>query len=142
MPQTPTAILSQFGLRRTHCRIRVLEILGQHLRKGLSEAFIESELAGTFDRATIYRTLNTFLESGVVHRIPDEESGQRFALCLSDCHDGEHRHDHIHFKCTSCGTTSCLDEVKTNEIALPSGFITKEIHYLISGECPECSAPV
>ena len=136
---TPKSILEHHALRKTNCRAQVLEIFLQHPQIGLSENFVEAEVSGEFDRATIYRTLNTFLEKGVLHKIYDENNSLKYALCSHECSDGDHNHDHIHFKCVDCGTTSCMDDEPLAPQVLPPGYRKIEANYLIVGVCANCN---
>lgn len=42
------------------------------------------------DRITLYRTLKTFEEKGLVHRIDDGSGSVKYALCPEDCSTQEH----------------------------------------------------
>jgi Fur family ferric uptake transcriptional regulator len=66
-------------------------------------------------------------------------SGTRYALCAEACRDHHHhQHDHVHFKCSACGETNCLNQVKVSMPALPQGYEASEINLLIEGICPRC----
>jgi Fur family ferric uptake transcriptional regulator len=140
MDIAPIQILSKHSLRKTTCRNDVLEIFIAHSGQGLSETFVEDRVRGDFDRVTIYRTLNTFVEKGIIHRILDEDNVVKFALCAEQCEVGHHQHEHIHFKCTKCETTSCLDDVSVVDLKLPAGYTKTEANYLIVGVCGKCNA--
>ena len=140
MASRPEVQLSNFGLRPTACRQAVLDIFKQ---KGyaLSQGDIEQELSSQFDRVTIYRTLKSFLTSGLLHKVLDDEGAVKYALCHDVCHQEEHhhQHDHVHFKCIECGQTTCLDTVHIPQIILPEKFIKKESNLLIQGVCRKCN---
>ena len=137
---SPKAILERNRLRKTNCRTQVLQIFLDHPQLGLSENFVEAEIEGEFDRATIYRTLNTFLSKGVLHTIYDEKNAVKYALCSDHCSDGDHNHDHLHFKCVNCGQTSCMDNMPITPQKLPKGYKKIEANYLIIGVCGNCNA--
>jgi len=137
--ETPIEILERCSLRKTNCRVQVLQLFLNHPQLGLSESFLEAQVEGEFDRATIYRTLNTFLEKGVIHTIYDEKSAVKYALCSHHCQDGHHNHDHLHFKCVDCGDTTCLDQLPMADQTLPGGYKKLEAHYLIVGVCAKCT---
>lgn len=140
MTSQPVQILDNHKLRRTACRSAVLTVFIEHEGTGLSKNFIEEHIEGDFDRATIYRTLNTYLEKGILHKILDENNVIRFALCSSTCSNGHHQHEHIHFKCTSCETTYCLDDVSMVDLKLPAGYRKAEANYLVVGTCATCNS--
>lgn len=131
-------ILKKHNLRKTSCRFDTLHIFLNHQKKALSQNDIEKLTKGRFDRVTIYRTLNTFIEQGILHRIFDENNSVKFALCPDECSSHNHQHDHIHFKCNKCKTTTCIDEVTLVDIQLPKGYIKQEANYLIIGICKNC----
>jgi Fur family ferric uptake transcriptional regulator len=139
MSVAPTQILTKHQLRKTTCRNEVLAIFIDHAGQGLSENFVEELVTGDFDRATIYRTINTFMDKGIIHRILDEDNVVKFALCADECETGHHQHEHIHFKCTKCDTTTCLDDVSVVDLQLPSGYVKAEANYLIVGTCANCN---
>ena len=106
----------------------------------ISHGDIENSVKGRYDRVTIYRTLKSFLETGLIHKVLDDTGGTRYALCADACADGHHHHDHIHFKCSNCNETTCLDGVHIPEVRLPEGFVAAESNFLITGVCKKCSA--
>jgi Fur family ferric uptake transcriptional regulator len=134
-------ILSQHSLRRTVPRQAVLEVFVNE-RMALSQPEIEQLLSEQCDRVTIYRTLTTFLENGLIHKVLDDKGAAKYALCSHDCADTkEHQHDHVHFKCEKCGQTRCLDHVHIPDFNLPAGFRVRETNVLLQGVCESCTQP-
>ncbi len=131
-------ILKDFDLRQTTSRSAILKLF---LKRpfALSYTDIEREIADIFDRVTVYRTLKTFVDKGVVHKVLDDGGSLKYALCSELCTHAQHQHEHVHFKCTVCGQTSCLQEVSIPLIALPVGYEAREINLLIQGKCQNCS---
>lgn len=130
--------LKEFNLRHTNGREEVLDLF-LNAGRALAHNDVENSLGPTHDRVTIYRTLRTFLDKGLLHKVLDDEGGTKYALCREACADGHHHHDHIHFKCESCGQTTCLDEVGIPPITLPKGYARKETNLLIQGVCQGCN---
>jgi len=131
-------ILQQSQLRQTQSRS---DILGVFFDRGvaLSEREIEDAMSEPCDRVTIYRTLSTFLEKGIIHKVLDDAGAMKYALCPSECQDrAQHRHDHVHFKCIACGRTVCLDQVPIPSVSLPEGYQLSEVNMLLEGTCPAC----
>ena len=130
-------ILKDYDLRTTTSRSAILRLF---LRNSfaLSYSDIEREIAATFDRVTVYRTLRTFLDKGVIHKVLDDEGSLKYALCSEPCSTIEHHHEHVHFKCNRCGHTSCLDNVTIPSIALPKGYVAGAMNLLIQGICDLC----
>lgn len=111
-------ILKDFKLRSTPGRAAILDAFLIH-NYALSHGDLEKEVPATFDRVTVYRTLKTFLDKGLIHKVLDGEGGMKYALCNEACTTANHHHDHVHFKCTKCGQTNCL-QVEIPEIKLPN----------------------
>lgn len=132
--------LASFGLRSTACREDVLREL-QAVDYALTQGDIEQILASKYDRVTLYRTLKSFLTQGLIHKVLDDLGGVKYALCKELCHAGEHihQHDHVHFKCTQCGQTTCLEQVHIPKITLPANFTKLESNLLIQGVCEGCN---
>ncbi|GAA4410115.1 transcriptional regulator [Nibrella viscosa] len=135
---TATQTLRDFSLRHTSNRQEVLDLFLQ-TDHALSHSDIENGLGPDHDRVTIYRTLKTFLEKGILHKVLDDEGGTKYALCRTTCAQNDHHHDHVHFKCEQCGQTTCLDDVIIPALSLPSGYRRKEINLLVQGVCSECN---
>ena len=115
-------------------------ILGLFLdRKGaLAHGDIEKKTREQFDRVTVYRTLQSFMEKGIIHTIPTSDNSIRYALCSEDCTEGHHHDNHVHFVCRSCGRTTCLDSVTVPEVKLPRGFRPTDRQMIVSGICGDC----
>ena len=47
--------------------------------------------------------------------------------------------NHIHFTCTRCGKTYCLEDFAIPVVTLPQGFQTEEAEYIVKGTCPNCA---
>ena len=128
--------LKNHGLRSTLFRTLVLDIFVKS-RHALSLPDIEDKL-NDFDRITLYRTLKSFEEKGIIHTIPSSDNSIKYALCKEDCAEGHHHDNHVHFVCDSCSKTICLDHVHVPDIKLPKGFYPRESNMVVSGVCSEC----
>jgi len=104
----------------------------------MAHADIEKHTGEKYDRVTVYRTLQSFMEKGIIHIIPTSDNSIRYALCKDDCSQGHHHDDHVHFFCTSCKKTTCLDSVMIPEVQLPRGFQPTEKQMIVKGICGEC----
>lgn len=140
MNKAAEQVLKTKKMRITQART---EVLGQfiHAPSALSHSDLEKRLGADFDRVTLYRTLASFLENGLIHKVPDETGTQRFAYCNHEHHEheGEHVHTHVHFNCISCNRTLCLDDITIPSVGLPQGFTQHESVYLVKGTCSLCS---
>ena len=129
--------LKAHDLRNTANRLEMLDLFVQS-DHALAHGEIESRLGPNHDRVTIYRTLRTFLDTGLVHKVLDDAGDPKYALCRTTCGVDHHNHDHVHFKCRNCGQTTCLDDIQIPPIDLPAGYRRQETNLLIQGICPEC----
>ncbi len=132
-----TDILKNYGLSITESRKQILELFLAS-KGALAHADIEKNSSATFDRVTIYRTLQTFVEKGIVHTIPTVDNSVLYALCKDDCKAGHHHDNHVHFICDTCSTTYCLDNVSIPQVTLPEGFVIKQADVVVSGICKNC----
>ena len=116
------------------------KILGLFLtgNGALSHSDIEKKTGGSFDRVTVYRTLQTFVDSGIIHLIPTTDNSIKYALCKNDCAPGHHHDNHVHFICDECHKTICLEEVTIPSVKLPKGFIPQHSEMVVTGICEEC----
>ena len=129
--------LKKNQLSITDSRKKILELFIRS-KGALAHADIESESGTEFDRVTIYRTLQTFVEKGIIHTIPTADNSIRYALCKDACGEGHHHDDHVHFMCDHCGTTYCLDQVTVPKVSLPNGFTATQMDLVVSGKCMKC----
>jgi Fur family ferric uptake transcriptional regulator len=129
-------ILKDFKLRSTPNRVAILHAF---LRReyALSHGDVERDVPPSFDRVTVYRTLKTFLDKGLIHKVLDDEGTLKYALCNEACTTAHHHHDHVHFKCTKCGQTNCLS-IEIPAVKLPKGYRANEVNVLIQGVCESC----
>lgn len=117
-----------------------LKILGVFIASNgaLSHAEIEKKTREVFDRVTVYRTLQSFVEKGIIHLIPTKDNSIKYALCKDDCHAGHHHDNHVHFICDECSKTICLDDVTIPTVKLPKGFTPQHSEMVVNGVCGEC----
>ena len=104
----------------------------------MAHSDIEKKTGEKFDRVTIYRTLQTFVEKGIIHTIPTADNSVLYALCKDECSSGHHHDNHVHFICDKCNITYCLDSVVTPEVNLPEGFKPQLIDVVVTGVCKNC----
>ncbi|MCX2738349.1 Fur family transcriptional regulator [Pontibacter anaerobius] len=132
-------LLSDYGLRKTGCRLQVLQQFLQN-DHALSHADLERLIGKDYDRVTIYRTLYSFEDKGLIHSIKDVSGAIKFALCEPDtCSQHKHRDNHIHFNCNTCGQTFCLNDVDIPLLTLPEGYMADRLHFSAEGTCKGCS---
>lgn len=130
-------LLKRNALSLTDSRKKILNLFFS-ANGALSHGVIEKSMGETMDRVTIYRTLQVFVEKGIIHTIPTNDNSIRYALCKDECESGHHHDHHVHFVCVKCGTTTCLDDVTVPEVRLPKGFKPKLAEMVVSGNCDNC----
>lgn len=105
-------------------------------KNALSLSDIEN-VFDTADRTTIYRTLKVFEQKGLLHTITENNS-TRYLLCHNECSEGNHHDIHVHFLCTNCMQTSCLEDLDLSKLALPKNYRFDEFQFLTKGICNLC----
>ena len=130
-------LLKRNHLSITESRRKILSLFISHTG-ALAHGDIEKKAGEKFDRVTVYRTLQTFVEKGIIHTIPTSDNMVRYALCKNDCTEGHHHDNHIHFVCKICGKTECLDQVTAPSLDLPYGYAAKTVEVVVSGICKDC----
>ncbi|MEO6547449.1 MAG: transcriptional repressor [Ferruginibacter sp.] len=130
-------ILKKSKLSITDSRKKILQLF---LSSGgaLAHADIEKFTGEIFDRVTVYRTLQTFVEKGIIHHIPTTDNSILYALCKDNCEEGHHHDNHVHFICDVCCKTICLEDVIIPQVKLPKGFMPKHAEMVVSGVCDDC----
>ena len=128
--------LHNYAVRPTRVRRAVLAVL---LRApiALSGAEIELQLRPLSDRITLYRTLCTFEQAGLIHRVVDHADTVRYAACPNPT-SREAATSHVHFKCLACRHIYCLSQVPVPAVELPGPYQVTRGDYLLSGICARC----
>lgn len=91
----------------TSMRILVYDFLEQQ-EAAMSLTEIENNFYKA-DRVTIYRTLKTFEENGIVHSIQENHT-TKYILCDDGCNEKTHKDWHLHFYCKICKQTTCKED--------------------------------
>lgn len=130
-------ILKKNSLSITDSRQKILELFLES-SGALAHADIEKKTGESFDRVTIYRTLQSFVEKGLIHLIPTTDNSIKYALCKEECQAGHHHDNHVHFVCDECDKTICLDEVIIPAVKLPKGFTPQYAEMMVTGICGDC----
>ena len=129
--------LESKGIRPTAMRILIYKyMVEKEIALALTDienAFIKSA------RTTLYRTLKTFEENGIVHQIDDGTGTAKYAICEEHCNCELEQDLHLHFHCNSCDETVCLTEHKIPHINLPEGYKAKDVNLVVKGICDKCS---
>ncbi len=128
-------LLEEHGVKPTPNRILVAKALAEAGRP-LSLMELEARLE-TIDKSNVFRALTAFREAHLVHVLEDAGDGVRYELCHS--HHEEHDDDiHVHFYCTKCHRTYCLEDTPVPPVQVPEDYAPDSVSYLIKGICPDC----
>ena len=130
-------ILKKNQLSVTDSRKKILELF-LDTAGAMAHADIEKNTGIAFDRVTVYRTLQTFVDKGIIHQIPTTDNSILYALCKQNCQQGHHHDNHVHFICNNCDKTFCLDDVTVPDVKLPKGFTPAQAAMVVTGVCMDC----
>lgn len=131
-------LLHEHHLKATMPRLRILLYLMTHHNHPTAET-IYQDIAGdkpTY-RATIYNTLNTLVNVGVIIEIKNGDSSSHYDYFVKP---------HFHIICTNCGKIAdvfypnfnTIENKMCTEAEKQTGFITSKSHIEIYGLCPDC----
>jgi Fur family ferric uptake transcriptional regulator len=131
-PDLPGRIAAT-GLRATPARVAVMNCLIE-ARRALTHAEVEQLLGpDAIDRVTLYRTLDSFAEAGLVAKTIGADRVARFVPIAP----GDHTR-HPHFTCNDCGRLYCLPARAPRGDFVPEGFEVDHVDLNVRGRCPEC----
>jgi len=128
-------MLKAVKLYCTAGRVAILEVLMKAGKPLSQEQIANRSGKERFDKVTIYRTLESLLNVGLVHKVFIDKRAWHFELS----HNCTESQCHPHFTCTSCGDTHCLTEMSLPMVKSPhKGFIINRQQVRLEGICPAC----
>jgi Fur family peroxide stress response transcriptional regulator len=126
-------ILTDKGLKPTYQRILILDYFYSNAKKHLTAERIYETLSkktSTLSLTTVYNTLGSFLEAGLVSAITITGTEVRYELATTP---------HHHLLCKQCGRIIDIDiqcpNVKRKSI---KGYKIEEVHGYFKGICKRC----
>jgi Fe2+ or Zn2+ uptake regulation protein len=129
-------LLDSAKLKKTLPRRTVLEVLLNAAHPQTADEIGLAMGKARPNKVTVYRTLESMVDAGLVHKAFVEERSQHYELA-DKC--TEHQ-CHPHFVCTDCGQTRCLPETSVPMATTPpAGFIIHRQQVRLEGLCPECA---
>lgn len=131
-------LLRNKKIKVTETRLEILRILSES-SSAITYNTIQEKTKLNLDKVTVYRTLDTFENKGIIHAIPSEDGVKLYSFCKDDCEDHQHEDNHIHFNCEQCKQTICLYHVDIPEVKLPEGFIAHSSQLIVNGICKNCN---
>lgn len=128
--------LKRRNIRLSTHRLQVLEYMCRNpVHPTVDQIYLSiKKKSPNLSRTTVYNTLHTLLEAGLVRVITIEETETRFDIALRD---------HGHFKCFECGAVN--DFTIDFDTILPvglKGFQVTEKDIYFKGVCPKCLANI
>jgi len=132
--------LKKNDLRLTNQRRIILEALLENKNTHLNVEELYTHINKSYPEiglATVYRTLDMFVELGIVHKMEFGDKGARYEL-----KDSDDSHYHHHLFCVSCGkmiefNDDGLDELE-KKIMQENDFIIQDHSLRFYGLCKEC----
>jgi|SaaInl85LU_5_DNA_1037374.scaffolds.fasta_scaffold00697_2 Fur family transcriptional regulator, ferric uptake regulator len=129
------SILKRKNISETPFRKSVLGIINSS-DSAVSVSQIENGL-GDFNRVTLYRTIKTFLERGIIHSISIAGEDLRYAMCEATCQRDNHIHNHLHLQCSQCNSVYCVD-LPANSFINKSNHLIESFEVHAKGVCVAC----
>jgi Fur family ferric uptake transcriptional regulator len=135
MPQDTDNLFNSRNIKPTAMRELVLRVLtDSNTAISLSDLELKFHKA---DKVTLYRTLRTFEENKLIHGIDDGTGAVKYALCTESCQCNP-QDLHVHFHCTKCQNTYCLNDIPVPSLTLPVQFTPESINMVVKGICANC----
>jgi len=129
-------MLKDARLYRTEPRLAILQVLLRAARPLRQDQVAEQLTLRALNKVTVYRTLESLIEVGLVHRAFTYKRAWYFELA-DRC--TEHQ-CHPHFTCTNCGVTHCLTDILLPMAKVSQkGFIVNRQQVRLEGLCPACA---
>lgn len=129
-------ILKQADLKKTKARMALLEVLEEKHCVDIT-VLQERLIPQICDQATLFRTLKTFMEKGLVSKSKLKDQ------VLYEYRAEHHHHHHHHFICNQCKKIIPFDGCELDyfhTIAKKYGFTIQEHTMEFYGICQECKA--
>jgi len=133
MTKNKIEILQKNNLQKTECRLDILQFFLQN-DIALSEEKLMQLNENKYNKTTIYRTLNTFTEKGIIHKIITNNNVAKYSLSVENLSS-----KHLHFECKNCKSVYCLKNSEISNLNLPDGFSEMEFNFLVFGVCKNCN---
>ncbi len=132
----PAQILQEAHLYCTKARVAILTVLLKASGPLRQDQIAERLSPVETNKVTIYRTLESLVNAGLVHRAFMEERAWHFELA-DHCTEAQ---CHPHFTCLRCGATHCLPGMSLPMApATYKGFLIRHQQVRLEGLCPACA---
>ena len=128
-------------LRKTKARQNILKILSKEKDRAFSAEELHAACRPNLhiDLSTVYRTLHTLVESGIVTKSMHHDGKAYFQL--AEVQDTPHHHRIICSKCkASADIAVCPLHDLEDQIMSETGFVMTSHSIELTGLCPSCKA--
>ena len=85
----------------------------------------------TVSRTTVYNSLHTLVQAGVIRELEIDSASMRYDLA--------HQLPHSHFRCTRCGKIFDMSLPDGLENLVKPGFVVQVTDLYFAGICPDCT---
>ena len=126
-------LLEKKGIKASHQRLKILDYLANNPVHPTADKVLEAlkDEMPTLSKSTVYKTLNTFVEKGVLRELTIEVNEIRYEYNLQD---------HGHFKCNECGKVFDFSySFDVDNIEELKGFRIDDKNIYLKGLCKECN---
>ncbi len=126
--------LQQRDIRPSYQRLKVLETLYKlEGHPNVEELFeVLSQEIPPLSKATIYNTLHTFVDAGLVRSVGIDDEELRYDIIMEN---------HGHFKCVKCGKIyNFAIDIDCSPIRNLEHFQILEKNVYFKGVCPSCAS--
>lgn len=139
-------LLRQHKLKATDIRLQVLNVMIQS-DVALSHSDIKDKVPEEdVDKVTLYRTLNSFTEKGLAHKVATEDRSWLYAVHLKNNTSSKFEitpdSEHAHFICDNCERIYCFPfDSGGNNVSLSNtkGYTINSYEIRLHGLCPDCT---
>mgnify|MGYP000950565691 CR=1 FL=1 len=128
-------MLKEARLYCTEARVAILHVLLEAAGPLRQDQIARWE-SHRLNKVTVYRTLDSLAEAGLVHRAFTQNRAWHFELA-DHCSE---KQCHPHFTCTNCGVTRCMTDICLPMAKIPQkGYILSRQQVRLEGLCPACA---
>ena len=126
-------LLEQKGLKKTKVRITLLQHF-MSIEHAQSYNDLQAALVNEVDKSTLYRSLASFEQAGIIHSINDHSGLTKYAFGQPSSQGNEH----AHFVCEHCEMVYCMGKLAPLDLNVPMGFKTNKVQAILKGVCSDC----
>lgn len=125
-------MLHRAGVRPSAQRISIFSFVANSQRHPAAESIFTalSEKYPSLSRTTVYNSLHTLVDAGLIRELEIESGNMRYDLAPQS--------PHSHFICRVCGRIFDMPMPADVEEFVSAGFATESVDIYFRGLCPEC----